>query len=47
MNVQQPIKDTSTPVVLSVAFNNNAANFSVGLDTGICGELDAFLLLLV
>jgi hypothetical protein len=37
MNTRRPIEGISDdPAVLSVAFNNDASHFSVGLNTGFC-----------
>ncbi|KAL1860090.1 Phosphatidylinositol 3,5-bisphosphate-binding protein [Paecilomyces lecythidis] len=36
MNTRQVIDDSTGPVSLSVAFNNDSSCFSVGLDTGFC-----------
>ncbi|KAK6071162.1 WD repeat domain-containing phosphoinositide-interacting protein 4 [Seiridium cupressi] len=36
MNTRPPIEAPNEPTVLSVAFNNDASRFSVGLDTGLC-----------
>lgn len=37
MNTRRPIESISDdPAVLSVAFNNDASHFSVGLNTGFC-----------
>jgi hypothetical protein len=38
MNTRPVIDDSAGPVSLSVAFNHDASCFSVGLDTGFCGE---------
>ena len=38
MNTRRPISETSTPVSLSVAFNQDASCFAVGLNSGFCSE---------
>ena len=37
MNTRPAIDETTGPVSLSVAFNQDSSCFSVGLDTGFCG----------
>ena len=37
MNTRPVIDDSTGPVSLSAAFNNDASCFSVGLDSGFCG----------
>ncbi|ETS73925.1 hypothetical protein PFICI_13791 [Pestalotiopsis fici W106-1] len=36
MNTRPPIEASHEPTVLSVAFNNDASRFSIGLNTGLC-----------
>lgn len=38
MNTRPAIDDSTGPVSLSVAFNQDNSCFSVGLDSGFCGE---------
>ncbi len=38
MNTRQAIDESTGPVSLSVAFNQDSSCFSVGHDTGFCGE---------
>lgn len=38
MNTRPAIDESTGPVSLSVAFNQDNSCFSVGLDTGFCGE---------
>jgi len=42
MNTRKQLESASTTQVLSVSFNADASCFSVGLNTGICGKLDAW-----
>ena len=42
MNTRPAIDESAGPVSLSVAFNQDSSCFSVGLDTGFCGELGLF-----
>lgn len=41
MNTRPAIDESTGPVSLSVAFNQDNSCFSVGLDTGFCGKLRA------
>ena len=38
MNTRPAIDESTGPVSLSVAFNQDNSCFSVGLDTGFCGK---------
>ena len=40
MNTRPAIDDSTGPVSLSVAFNQDNSCFSVGLDTGFCGKFE-------
>lgn len=37
MNTRPIIDESSGPIALSAAFNNDASCFAVGLDSGFCG----------
>lgn len=39
MNTRKVIDESAGPVSLSTAFNHDASCFSIGIDTGFCGEL--------
>ena len=39
MNTRSAIDVSSSPISLSVAFNQDGSCFSVGLDSGFCGAL--------